>query len=332
MSPAPGGGSPAGLLPSWVTWQQRPFPDANLLLLSGTRPALVDSGFVGHAQETAAWVRERTDGLELVVNTHWHSDHVGGNALLRSGGAGIAASRPDAQALERRDPGCCLAERLDQPVAPYAVDVPLEDGQVVELGEAAWQVVATPGHTAGHLALWQPDERLLVVGDALSTYDVGWVNTVLDGHEATATALSSLQRLVDLEPRVLLTAHGPLPDDTGAALDKAVQRAQRLVDDPEGAVWYGARRVLAFALMIHDGVATGEIGSYLLARAWLHDAATQLRRHPEELAEELVSAMLDSGALVIVDGRVRAAAEHAPVDQHLLRQVPLPRDWGPGPT
>jgi len=44
-------------LPAWVTWQHRPFPDANLLLLRGREPALVDSGFVGHAQQTADWVR-----------------------------------------------------------------------------------------------------------------------------------------------------------------------------------------------------------------------------------------------------------------------------------
>ncbi|MEV8547342.1 hypothetical protein [Streptomyces sp. NPDC051572] len=41
-------------LPTWVTWRRRPFPDANLLLLPGRRPALVDSGFTGQAQETAA--------------------------------------------------------------------------------------------------------------------------------------------------------------------------------------------------------------------------------------------------------------------------------------
>ncbi len=57
-------------LPTWVTWQHRPFPDANLLLLRGRQPALVDSGFVGHADETAAWVRAHTGDLALVVNTH----------------------------------------------------------------------------------------------------------------------------------------------------------------------------------------------------------------------------------------------------------------------
>jgi len=40
-------------LPPWVSWQQRPFPDASLLLLPGRTPALVDSGFAGHAGQTA---------------------------------------------------------------------------------------------------------------------------------------------------------------------------------------------------------------------------------------------------------------------------------------
>jgi glyoxylase-like metal-dependent hydrolase (beta-lactamase superfamily II) len=316
----------ADLLPTWVSWQRRPFPDANLLLLHGRQPALVDSGFVGHAQETAAWVGAHVSELALVVNTHWHSDHVGGNALLQAAGAGIAASTRDAEAVTRRDPGCCQAEYLDQPVAAYTVDEPLDDGQTLRLGDADWQVVRTPGHTPGHLSLWQPEERLLVVGDALSDYDVGWVNLALDGPDAAATALASVYRLVDLGPRVLLTAHGPIPADTGAALATAVRRAQRLVDDPAGAVWYGTRRILAFALMIRSGIPVGEIEPYLHARAWLSDAARLLDRTPEALATELVDTMLRSGAVVVRDERLHAAAEHTPVAAEQLR-IPFPRTW-----
>jgi len=313
-------------LPTWVTWRQRPFPDANLLLLPGRRPALVDSGFVGHAEETAAWVRAHTGDLTLVVNTHWHSDHVGGNALLQAVGAGIAASVPDAEAVARRDPGCCAAEYLDQPVAPYTVDQPLADGQVIRLGDADWEVVRTPGHTPGHLSLWQPEDRLLVVGDALSDYDVGWVNMALDGPDAAATALASLHRLVDLAPRVLLPSHGPIPGDPRAAFATALRRAQRLVDDPDGAVWYGARRVFAFALMIYNGIPVTEIEPYLHARAWLNDAALLLRRTPEALAAELVETMLRSCSVVLRGGRLHAAAAYVPVQAGSLR-VPFPRQW-----
>ncbi|MGI5460287.1 MBL fold metallo-hydrolase [Streptomyces sp. CA-249302] len=313
-------------LPAWVTWRPRPFPDANLLLLHGSRLALVDSGFVGHAEETAAWAHARAGHIALVVNTHWHSDHVGGNSLLQAAGSAVAAGAPEAAAVARRDPGCCQAEYLDQPVAPYTVDQPLHDGQLLRLGDADWQVVATPGHTPGHLALWQPEERLLAVGDALSDYDVGWVDLALDGPEAATTALASLHRLAALAPKTLLPAHGPLPADPSAAFATALRRARRLVEDPDGAVRYGARRVFAFALMIRDGIPATEAEPYLHARAWLTDAARLLHLTPETLAAELIDTMLRSGTIVLRDGRLHAAAEHTQVDAEALR-VPFPRAW-----
>lgn len=313
-------------LRAWVSWQHRPFPDANLLLLRGRQQALVDSGFVGHAEETAEWVRAHTGQLGLVVNTHWHADHVGGNALLQAMGAGIAAGAPEAQAVNRRDPGCCQAEYLDQPVAPYTVDEPLADGQVLRLGDADWEVVRIPGHTAGHLSLWQPDERLLVAGDALSDYDVGWVNLALDGPDAAATALASLHRLAELAPRVVLPSHGPIPADPGAAFSTALRRAQRLVDDPEGAVWYAARRIFAYALMIRGGIAADDVEPYLHGRAWLTDAARLLGTTSEDLAAELVDTMVGSGAISYHDERLHATAEHTPVAAETL-QVPFPGQW-----
>jgi glyoxylase-like metal-dependent hydrolase (beta-lactamase superfamily II) len=42
--------------------------------------------------------------------------------------------------------GCCQAEYLDRPVGPYTVDVPLDDGQILGLGDADRQVVRIPGH------------------------------------------------------------------------------------------------------------------------------------------------------------------------------------------
>ena len=306
-------------LPEWVTWQQRPFPDANLLLLRGRQQALVDSGFVGHAEETAAWASAHSHDLALVVNTQWHADHVGGNALLQEQGVGIAASTLDAQAVARRDVGCCLAEYLDQSVAAYAVDEPLTDRCVLRLGDADWEVISTPGHTPGHLSLWQPEERLLVVGDTLSDYDVGWVNRALDGPLAARTAFGSLQRMADLQPRFVLPGHGPIPADPSAAIASALRRAQRLVDDPDGAVWYGARRIFAYALIIYDGIPLDRVHDYLLARAWLTDAARLLCTEPASLAIELVESMLHSGAIVQDDQRIRAATDYARTEPGAMR-------------
>lgn len=327
MSPN-GAPPPDPRLPTDVVWQQRPFPDANLMLLLGREPALVDSGFVAHAQDTVAWATGQAGRVDLVVNTHWHSDHVGGNGALQAVGARIAAGAPEADAVNRRDPGCCLSEYLDQPVAPYTVEESLSDGQVLRLGDRDWQVVATPGHTPGHLCLWEPEARLLAVGDALSLTDVGWVSLALDGPEAGITAHNSVLRLVDLAPRVILPAHGPIPPDASATLAAAQRRAQRLVDDPDGAVWYGARRIFGYALMIRGGIPEAEVEAYLVARQWLVDGARLLRRTPEDLAGELLTSMLDAGAIVRRDGRVHAAAEHRPVAPGSL-PTGFPRSWPP---
>jgi len=68
--------------PQLRSWQH-PFFDANALLLPGRHPALGDTGFVGHTDETVAWARTHAGNVDLVVNTHWHSNHVGGNGSLQ---------------------------------------------------------------------------------------------------------------------------------------------------------------------------------------------------------------------------------------------------------
>jgi hypothetical protein len=123
-----------------------------------------------------------------------------------------------------------------------------------------------------------------------------------------------------------MPAHGPIPADPGAALATALRGAQRLVDDPAGAVWYGARRIFAFALMIYSGIPADDIEPYLHQRAWLTDAARLLDTTPEALAAELVDGMVRSGAVVLRAGRIHAAAEHTPVSPDSLR-VPYPRAW-----
>ena len=91
-------------------------------------------------------------------------------------------------------------------------------------------------------------------------------------------------------------------------------------------MWYGARRVFAFALMIRGGISAVEVEPYLHARAWLTDAARLLGTTPEALAAELVDTMLGSSAIVLRDGRLYAAAEHTPVAAGTLH-IPYPRAW-----
>ncbi|WP_257144903.1 MBL fold metallo-hydrolase [Bacillus pseudomycoides] len=80
--------------------------------------------------------------LHLIVNTHYHSDHVGSNYHLQKNYAvTIAAHKWDADLINSCDPEACSAEWLDQPVEPYRVDTKLSDNDEINTGSRTLKVL-----------------------------------------------------------------------------------------------------------------------------------------------------------------------------------------------
>lgn len=99
--------------------------------------------------ETAGWGR-----LDLLLNTHWHPDHTGGNAALKAA-TGCEIVGPEE--VRRAAP-------LDRVVA---------DGDTVSLGRTVLEVTATPGHTLGHLVYRSAADDEAFVGDTLFALGCG---------------------------------------------------------------------------------------------------------------------------------------------------------------
>jgi len=93
-------------------------------------------------------------GLDLIMNTHWHGDHAGGNAEIQ-------------QAT-----GCTIVGPGEvRRIAP--LDRELHGGDSVELGETRFQVLETGGHTLGHIAYFDDADRIAFVGDTLFALGCG---------------------------------------------------------------------------------------------------------------------------------------------------------------
>ena len=152
-------------------------------------------------REWLTWARSLASAGRVpvaVVATHHHPDHVGGvEVLVRELGLPLWAH--DA-----------TATRIDVPVARKLVD-----GETLVLDGPApqrWDVLHTPGHAPGHVCLWNPDARALVVGDMVAS-----VGTILIApHDGDMRVyLEQLERLAGLGARVALPAHGePIEDPT----------------------------------------------------------------------------------------------------------------------
>lgn len=310
-----------------VSFFQRPYPSANVVLLHGSRPVLVDTGFGADVPALLRWLDSEgvaPSALSLVVNTHFHCDHTGGNHAMQTlHGASVAAQAEEAAAVNRRDPDACRAEWLRQPIEPYQVNWRLHDGELVSAGRTAWRVVATPGHTAGHISLHSAEHGVLVLGDALHDTDVGWLSLHREGRDSLERAVESIERLATLPARIGYSGHGPAITDLPAALDRARRRLRSWREKPERIAWHACKRIFSHNLMLTDGLEDAAIPTVLLDAPWFRShAELAFGLSPQEFVPLLIAEMLRSKAARWRGGRLVASAPH---------QVPR-AGWPQAPT
>lgn len=136
------------------------------------RTAVVDPGEDAPVLDALARHGRR---LDWIFNTHHHRDHTGANLALKAAtGCRIAGADLD----RHRIPG---------------IDLALEDGDTLRLGESRAQVMLTTGHTTGHLCFWFAQDRALFCGDTLFLMGCG---RLMEGD--AAMMLASLSRLAAL--------------------------------------------------------------------------------------------------------------------------------------
>ena len=181
------------------------------VLVRGREAAVVDTGFGGDADADRIGAalddaRPGWDGVRHVVITHAHPDHFAGLAEVASRAARAALYAGSADLGEIAHPPGPPGGRLTSDDSYVRRLRAVGDGDEV-LG---MQVVATPGHTPGHIALFDADSAVLVAGDAL----LNTADGVLSGSHPlisvdAAAAADSVRKLAALEPRIILVGHGP---------------------------------------------------------------------------------------------------------------------------
>jgi hydroxyacylglutathione hydrolase len=146
------------------------------------------------ARQLLARIRELDLHLDLIVNTHGHTDHTVEDDLLRkSSGAKLAIHELDAYRLALNDEA---SEQLEIERIPIEPDIQLIDGSEINIGPTvAFKVIHTPGHTEGSICLYSERLGQLFSGDTLFAGGYGR----LDGMGADPTAMvESLTKLMAL--------------------------------------------------------------------------------------------------------------------------------------
>lgn len=167
--------------------------------------AVIDPGMVSAAERSLldGFIERNKLKITQVINTHLHVDHCfGANYVRRRYGVGLAGHSADAFLGERvaaqtRTFGVIPSEGEPDAVA---IDVALDEGDTISIGNDSLKVLHVPGHSPGSIALYCADGGFVITGDALFQGSIG--RTDLPG--------GSMEQLVDSIRTKLFT----LPDDT----------------------------------------------------------------------------------------------------------------------
>jgi len=212
------------------------FPISAYFVVEDDGLTLIDTGLPGDGRGYLAQAKALGGPIRRIVLTHAHGDHVGSLDELAAAlpGIDVIASVRDARFLRGE-----RALDADEPQAPLRgsiTTIKTALTRTVSAGDriGSLEVVATPGHTPGHIALLDTRDGTLVAGDALMTlggpavsgtfkwgFPIGpWVTW----HRPTA--LTSARRLLALNPTRLAVGHGPVLEQPGPALTQAIAEAE----------------------------------------------------------------------------------------------------------
>ena len=215
-------------------------------VLIGGRVALVDSGVPPLADEylfpLLPQLGKHTKEIDIIVNTHWHGDHIGCNKQIKDeSGATIAIhvqDKPFMESLEGQR--AQFYDRFPKYFPPPAlnpanlcrVDLVLRAGDKLKLGNRRFEVIHLPGHTPGSIALHDRSGKLLLTGDSVQGKGI-------EGHIAMVTDvdpyLKALREVQRLPIEWLVMDHPYSPFDsailTGQEVGRFLQESIQAVEN-----------------------------------------------------------------------------------------------------
>jgi len=225
----------------------------NVLLFDENEACLVDSGYSSHAQQTLALLKSRLGAqpLSRLFNTHLHSDHCGGNAILQSHCPGLKTFIPPGQAHAVRswDPVALTYVPTGQTCPQFGFDATLNPAERFRVGVRDWQIHAAPGHDPCSLIFFDPESRVLISADALWQNGFGVVFPEMEGQSAFAEVAATLDLIESLNPALIIPGHGPVFSDLSSALASARKRLDYFIAEPRRHALHAAKVLLKFKLL-----------------------------------------------------------------------------------
>src|SRR5574341_370014 len=213
---------------------ERGYLNGNHFVLVSDEPVLIDTGYVadlGETERLVAGLGVRLSAVRLIVNTHCHCDHVGGNKAVQGmSGCAVAMHRIGKHFIDTRDDWATWWRYYGQCAEFFDCTQALADGDVIPVGPHDFRVIPTPGHSADGIVLYNRRKKVLVSSDSLWENDIAVMTLRVEGSGALFSMLESLEKIAALDVRVVYPGHGKPFGDVKAAIENSRKKISAYLD------------------------------------------------------------------------------------------------------
>ncbi len=191
------------------TFVFNPFQENTFLIYDKTKECVViDAGCSDDNEYSTidGFIKEKDLILKYVINTHCHVDHIMGNAyLVDKYRVSSIAHKEDFPLIERsRDMAMVFGLNVQEPPMP---DYLVNEGDEIKFGNTLLEVIHVPGHSPGSIALYNEQDKFVIVGDVLFHGGIG--RTDLPGGDYDTIISSIREKLFTLKGDVVVyPGHG----------------------------------------------------------------------------------------------------------------------------
>ncbi len=254
---------------------ERGYLNANHFVYRGQGPVLVDTGYVSDFEETERLIQSLGVNLSdtrLIVNTHTHCDHIGGNKRIQEkSGCDIALHRIGKHFIDTRDDWSTWWRYYDQKADFFHCTQPLRDGDTVTLGQHEFQVIYTPGHAADGIVLYHPEEKILLSSDTLWENDTAVMTLRVEGSRALFFHLEALERLSRLHVKKVYPGHGRAFSDAGQAIWDARAKTEDFLAHPDKLGTDLLKKIIIYTLMMLREIQEDLFFEHLMGTVWFKE-------------------------------------------------------------
>lgn len=286
----------------------------SILCFDRSRAQIVDTGYVSQAEQTLALVNaalasqrsgRRAPPLARILNTHSHSDHMGGNAALAGAFAcPVAIPAGIAPLIDAWDEDALLLAPTGQRGARFAHSEEIHPGTELELGGLRWQALAAPGHDMHALMFYCAREGVLISGDALWHDGFGVVfGELMSRPEALPATRATLDAIAALDLCAVIPGHGAPFADIGGALARAYRRLDSYEASPARLARNAIKALLTFNLLEHQRLRADSLPAYLDSLPFFANIVARLGLPADTaVADWLLEELQRARAIALRDG------------------------------